>query len=199
MKDHSSGFTLLEFMLTIAILAIIVSIGVPNFRDFVRNSRIAGAANDIITDFNLARSEAVKRHVPVTLCKSQDGAACDDDTDDPFTRWIVFVDDADPALVSGDDGNGVVDDDEAVLRARAISDDLEVTTNADARLLVFMPNGFPNTTVGDRVSQFTLCDDRGNVVTTGGDSAARFVIIEATGRPSVTRNIATIAARGGCP
>ncbi len=79
MKAHSSGFTLLEFMITIAILAVIVSIGVPNFRDFIRNSRISAASNDIVSDFNLARSEAVKRHVPVTLCKSSNGTACDTD------------------------------------------------------------------------------------------------------------------------
>jgi type IV fimbrial biogenesis protein FimT len=109
MKYHSSGFTLLEFLVTIAVLAVIVSIGVPNFRDFVRNSRMSAAANDIITDFNLARSEAVKRRVPVTLCKSQDGAACDADDTDPFGRWIVFVDDADPAVASADAGDGEVD------------------------------------------------------------------------------------------
>jgi type IV fimbrial biogenesis protein FimT len=198
MKTNSSGFTLFELMLTISILAVIASIGVPGFRDFVRNSRITGAANDIITDFNLARSEAVKRRVPVTLCKSQDGAACDQDVTDPFNSWIVFVDDADPAVASGDDGNGVVDDAEPVLRTRQVAETLDVTTNNDARLMVFMPNGFPNTTVGDRVTQFTLCDDRGNVVSAGGDSAARFVAIQATGRPTVTRNIATITARGGC-
>ncbi len=97
MKAKQIGFTLLEMMFTIALLAVIVGIGVPNLRDFVRNSRMTSAANDIVTDFNLARSEAVKRRVAVTLCKSQNLADCDADDDDPFNRWIVFVDDADPA------------------------------------------------------------------------------------------------------
>ncbi len=98
-----------------------------------------------------------------------------------------------------DDGNGAVDGAEQILRARQVSDDLEVTVNANARRLEFMPSGFPDTGAANRVTQFTLCDDRGNVVTSGGDSAARFVSIEATGRPNVTRNKATITARGGCP
>ena len=186
---------MLELMLTIAILAVILGIGVPNFRDFVRNSRMASAANDIISDFNLARSEAVKRRVPVTLCKSQDGTSCDPDSTAAFTRWIVFVDDADPAIVNGNDGDGDVDTDEVVLRTRQISDDLDVVTKANERRLVFLPSGFPSTTVGNRVTMFLLCDDRGNAVSAGGDSAARFVFLEATGRPSVTRNLATITTQ----
>ena len=55
------------------------------------------AANDLVTDFNIARSEAVKRRVPVTLCKSQDGATCDADAAGLSVSWIMFVDDADPA------------------------------------------------------------------------------------------------------
>ena len=50
MKAKQCGFTLLELMFTIAVLAVIVSIGVPNLRDFIRNSRMSSAANDIITD-----------------------------------------------------------------------------------------------------------------------------------------------------
>ena len=172
MKAHSSGFSLLELMITIAILAILIGVGVPNFRDFVRNSRISAASNDIVTDFNLARSEAVKRHVPVTLCKSSNGTACDTSDADPFNRWIVFVDDVDPALASADDGNGEVNGAEQILRTRQLDADLDVTVNANARRLEYMPSGFPDTGAGNRITQFTLCDDRGNVVTSGGDSAA---------------------------
>jgi type IV fimbrial biogenesis protein FimT len=173
MKANTAGFTLIELMFTIAVAAVLLAVGVPNFRDFVRNSRMAGAANDIITDFNLARSEAIKRGVPVTLCKSQDGATCDADAVDPFNRWIVFVDDADPAVVDG----------------------------ANARRTTFRPTGFPvpNAAGMGIVTAMRLCDVRGNVVAIGGESAARAVLITATGRPVVTRSVATITARGDCP
>ena len=74
MKAKQAGFTLIELMFTIVVLAVLLGIGVPNFRDFVRNSRLTSAANDLLTDVNLARSEAVKRRVPVTLCKSANGS-----------------------------------------------------------------------------------------------------------------------------
>ena len=202
MKAKQSGFTLLEMMFTIALLAVIVGVGVPNLRDFVRNSRMTSAANDIVTDFNLARSEAVKRRVPVTLCKSQDLATCDTDDDDPFSRWIVFVDDADPAVVEAEDGNGEVDTDEVVLRQRELAETLDVLTAADQIRATFLPSGFPQPGT-ENVTRFLLCDERGNVVGVGGDSAARAIQILPTGRPTVYRAIATVTAfetaLGACP
>jgi type IV fimbrial biogenesis protein FimT len=202
MKAKQIGFTLLEMMFTIALLAVIVGIGVPNLRDFVRNSRMTSAANDIVTDFNLARSEAVKRRVAVTLCKSQNLADCDADDDDPFNRWIVFVDDADPAVVEAEDGNGEVDTDEVILRQREVAETLNVLTPADQIRATFLPSGFPRPGA-ENVTRFLLCDERGNVVGVGGDSAARAIEILPTGRPTVFRAIATVtafeSALGACP
>ena len=199
MKTQSAGFTLIEMMVTIVVLALLLAVGIPSFRDFMRNSRMVSAANDVVTDFNLARSESVKRRVPVTLCKSQDGAACDADASAPFRSWIVFVDDADPAVAAATDGNGVVNNGEQVLRQRTIADTLTVTTNANARLAVFLPTGFPRAAAAGNVTDLRLCDDRGNVTSVGGDSAARAIQVLPTGRPMVTRNVTTIGNLGGCP
>lgn len=202
MKAKQSGFTLLEMMFTIALLAVIVGIGVPNLRDFVRNSRMTSAANDIVTDFNLARSEAVKRRVAVTLCKSQDLATCDDDDSDPFDRWIVFVDDANPAVVAANDGNGEVDAGEVVLRQRTLAETINVLTADDQIRATFLPSGFPRAGTAN-VTRFLLCDERGNAVGVGGDSAARAIQILPTGRPTAFRTIATVTtfetALGDCP
>lgn len=204
MKAKQSGFTLLEMMFTIALLAVIVGIGVPNLRDFVRNSRMTATANDIVTDFNLARSEAVKRRVAVTLCKSQNLADCDeDDADGPFNRWIVFVDDPDPAVANiATDGNGAVDAGEVILRQREVAETLNVLTPADQIRATFLPSGFPRPGA-ENVTRFLLCDERGNVVGVGGDSAARAIEILPTGRPTVFRAIATVTtfetALGACP
>lgn len=200
MKANSAGFTLLEMMLVVTLLAVILGFGIPNFREFIRNSRMTSATNDIITDFNLARSESVKRRVAVTLCKSQDGTSCDADATAPFRSWIVFVDDADPALVNAtNDGNGVVDANETVLRQRTIADTITVYTNANARLAIFQPTGFPRVTAGGHVSDFRLCDDRKNVISVGGQSAARAIRVLPTGRPVATRDQTTIESLGGCP
>jgi len=199
MKTNSAGFTLLELMVALTVLALLLGIGVPSFRDFVRNSRMTAAANDIVTDFSIARSEAVKRRVPVTLCKSQDLATCDAAAAGAFRTWIMFVDDADPAVAAGTDGNGVVNTNEVILRQRTIADTITVTTNANARRATFLPSGYPNATAAGNVTQFVLCDDRGNVTSVGGNSAARGVQILPTGRPVAVRNIASITTLGGCP
>lgn len=64
------GFTLIELMVTVAVLAILITVAIPNFQTFLLNSRMASQTNDVITALSLARSEAVKRAANVTVCAS---------------------------------------------------------------------------------------------------------------------------------
>ena len=77
---------MIELMVTVAVLAILLSIAIPNYRTFVMNSRMASQTNDLVTALSLARSEAVKLAANVTVCASSDGATC---TGGWNLGWIV--------------------------------------------------------------------------------------------------------------
>ena len=56
----SSGFTLVELMITLAIAGILVAVGIPSFNSTISDSRLTSYANEFVTALNLARSEAIK-------------------------------------------------------------------------------------------------------------------------------------------
>lgn len=82
------GFTLFELMVTLAVAALILSLGVPGFRNFIQNNRATTHTNDLVTALNLGRSEAARRGVTILLCSSSDGATCSG-SNDWSSGWIV--------------------------------------------------------------------------------------------------------------
>jgi type IV fimbrial biogenesis protein FimT len=88
---QAKGFTLVELMVTLLILAILLGLAVPSFRDASLSSRLTGYANDLVAGVQLARSEAIKRNDTVTLCASEDGATCAEDVGWEV-GWIVLTD-----------------------------------------------------------------------------------------------------------
>lgn len=60
-----SGFTLVELMVTVALLGILASLGVPSFQTWIQNTKIRTAAESIQSGMQKARAEAVKRNVSV--------------------------------------------------------------------------------------------------------------------------------------
>jgi len=67
MRRHQSGFTILELMAVVAVLAVIIGFGVPSMRQFIANQQVRNASYDLFTSFNMARSEATKRARDVTV------------------------------------------------------------------------------------------------------------------------------------
>lgn len=205
---RARGFTLLELMLAITLAAIVLGFGVPSFQNFVRNSRITGVANELLSAVYLARSEAVKRRASTVLCLSSNpddaAPACDGDGSQ---GWVVFVDDADPDVASGNDRNVQVDAGETVLLRHGplhATVGVNVAPADNEGYVSFAPSGAARgiAAVGTPFSSLVLCDDRGNALVPGtdDDSTARALVVEPIGRPRVTRSQSEIAADlGGCP
>jgi len=99
--DHrgARGFSLIELLVVMAIAAVLLGIGIPNMQSFIVSSRLSSASNEFFTALNVARSEAVRRGVQVTLATNGTPGSRD------FTAgWTMFVDtDRDGALSAGEE------------------------------------------------------------------------------------------------
>ncbi len=76
-QTRSCGFSLIEMMIVLAIIAIVAAIATPNFRNSILSNRRVSATNNLLGALQLARSEAVTRRSDnVRVCASTDGKTC---------------------------------------------------------------------------------------------------------------------------
>ena len=88
-RQHIKGFSLIELMITVAIMAIVLMVGIPSFTGTINKSGVASSINDIQTSLTEARSEAITRGLTVSVCSSNDQASCSGTWSD---GWILFED-----------------------------------------------------------------------------------------------------------
>ncbi len=143
MKSKSQGFTLIELVVTLALAALVLGFAVPSTVHMMRTSTVISMNNDVVADLQYARSEAIKRNVPVTMCASTNGTACAAANSNNWdTGWIVFVE---STAFDGTRANA-----EPIVRTHtgATTDTMTIRTGTGGVLTVagvvsFQGNGFP--------------------------------------------------------
>jgi type IV fimbrial biogenesis protein FimT len=174
MKTHT-GFTIIELMFALVLMAVVMAMAVPNFNQLIKNNRLTSQANEFITAINYARNEAIKRNMNVILCRSSTGTSCGGGTGWE-NGWIVYAD---------TNSNAGLDNGEELKIFGALAGGNTLRGDASyTNTITYGPKGYV-TVAGALI----LCDDRNS---SGGTADAedfakgRAIIISATGRPRVT-------------
>jgi type IV fimbrial biogenesis protein FimT len=166
---RQAGFTIMELMITVALAAVLLGVGIPSFRAIMANNRLTTSSNDFVSAINFARSEAIARNIPVTFCRADPADTDECETDDePWAGWIV-IDDEDNVLRSG-----VIDN---YTNTQIVVSDLTNQT------LTFGSDGLGRTGGGLMVdSTISICSNR------VGDENFRIITIGGGSRVSTTRD-----------
>lgn len=156
-RAYARGMTIIELMITVVVLALLMAVAIPSFKNASLGSRLSAAANDLLASVQLARSEAIKRNVAVTLCASSDGATC--------------------AAAGGWEQGWIIVAAAAVLqRQQSLPDGYLVTQTGGTVPLSFQPIG-----IGATAATFTVCRDDPD------GEQERVVTVSAAGSVYVTR------------
>lgn len=141
-----NGFSLIEIMVTIAIIAILMGVGVPSMMGMIAGNRLTTQTNDLVADISFARAEAIRRNQSVTFCRTATATShtCADGT--TWTHWIVTNNPA-----AGVDAN--------TLRrgslSSAASSELTLSSTFPSSRVVFRSNG-----LADGAGSLQLCSSR---------------------------------------
>jgi type IV fimbrial biogenesis protein FimT len=135
------GVTLIELLVSLAIVVITMTIAVPRLVEFVAENRRVASVNALLSALNMGRSEAIKRGVRVTLCKTANPGAdtltCSLDAD-WSAGWILFIDHDNEA------GNklGVIDGSDQTLKVFTPLDGVGISTGGNfAGGVFYEPSG----------------------------------------------------------
>lgn len=169
---REKGLTLIELVVTIAVVGILAVVAIPNLTSTLSNGRLTSRANELLSALSFARTEAIKRGIPITVCRSanasgasESGWTCSTGSGGGWEDgWFVFAD---------TNGDGAAQSGEARLRgkggmARAVYT-MRGNNNVVNRI-TFSDQGMAMASIGT----ITVCDtERGR---------SRQIIVAPTGR-----------------
>lgn len=145
-RAFEAGFTVIEFAITLVLVAIGLALAIPSLQNLVANNQVTAAANTIVSGLNLARSNAITSGENITICPVGSDGTCSESNWE--NGWIVFND---------ADGDSVADPGEIV---RVVNLDGNLDASGFDDNIVFRSDG--TTSLGGNVT-ITNCYQDSNV------------------------------------
>lgn len=168
MQSAERGASLLELIIALVLVSVLALGAFPSFRALTERNRLTSAANEIVSVFQLARAEAIRRNRRVEICPSVDGLTC-----------------------AGSDWTGIVirvpSNDDVIRFVQIQQDGLQVSASpnvADNDRIAFGPDGLARVGSGNSPEgSLSVCTDR-----LSGEPFLRDIAVAAS-RVSVTERV----------
>lgn len=168
--DNISGFTLVELMITVSIAGILMAMAIPSFNSTISSHRLTTYTNELVTSLSLARSEAVKRGISVTIRKVDDNSFTNLGAGANWENgWDVFTD----VNFNGSYDAGT----DSLIRTHApLQSSYTLRGNNFSDFIRFTPSGQSN-----NKGSFVICDNTDNNGTPEANTS-RLIIVNSVGR-----------------
>lgn len=192
-RKIEQGFTLIELIVAMAVLAILVVIASPSFEAVFNNNKLTSNANEMLSVLQTARMESVKRNARVVVCRNDtpDTAIACNTAAGPWVGWMSFADDG---AGGGTARDGVRNGTETVLYRGTFAAPVQLLTSpaisAGNSRFQFRSDGLAYSDAGILLNaQFSFC-----IVTTSPPQNARYITIGSGSRMFISR----INGAGAC-
>ena len=169
-RNDLEGFSLIELLVTLAIVSILAMVATPSMKEAVLNSKVKSLSDELSVALSLAQSEAIKRSVQVTVRPKQTEA------NQWKSGWDIF---ADP------NRNGLKDTDEELLQTHDFeAKGLTITSESSAfsTWLGFLPSGVTKGNSGIN-GGFRICRADGNT------AKSRTIVVQASGNIIIEKGV----------
>lgn len=168
-QSQQYGFTLIELLVTVSVVAVLASLAAPSMTTMISKRSAEAAADALVSDMRLTRSEAVKRSTRVVICASADGTSCVGAGALWRNGWIIYV----PSASNGNftSGDEIVKVQDAMSSIASIAD----TDGTSRYRFIFEATGWAKSS-----SQTFVVTPNG-----GSSAATRLICVSNNGRAGI--------------